>query len=92
MNKQDERPPVQLIFWCSWLVVGYVALQFWLGSACPPGGCNFMLVLLQLPELIGPALGWLALGIAISVGIASRASSTDEMEAAAPNPEEPPAT
>lgn len=68
---------IQLGFWILWLLVGYAGASAWLGAACPPGACNFLLVLLQLPQLVLPMFVWLFVGIGISVAIAKRKGHGD---------------
>jgi hypothetical protein len=70
---------VHLGFWLIWLLAGFLGANAWLGTACPPGGCSFLLVLLQLPELVLPMFVWLIVGAAISGAIATRkAKRSDE--------------
>lgn len=64
----------QLAFWAIWLLVGYVGAGAWLAAACPPAACSGILVGLQLPGLVLGFVGWLAIGIMVSVYLARDAS------------------
>ncbi len=59
-----------LAFWLAWALLGAFLATLWLEHACPPGGCSFILVLLQAPAALGGAFAWLMSGIAISFAVA----------------------
>ena len=68
---------MRLLLFCTvWLSFGALGASAWLNGACPPGACNFVLVLFQAPAFLVGAVVWLLSGIAISVVIASRGAST----------------